>query len=182
MDDLTRLAQLVQTRNQVASDIASLIGRPAMVGHVGEYIAARIFHIALEASARQKSIDGRFTDGPLQGRSANIKWCGEQKGLLNITAASLPDYYLVMAGPRAPPASSRGAMRPWLITSVHLFDAHALVSALRGRGVKIGIATSVRQQMWDEAEIHPVARNRALVLSPEQHRLLDLFAGGGGRP
>jgi len=55
MDDLTRLAQLIQTRNQVAREIASLIGRPAIIGHVGEYIAARVFRIALEESAAQKA-------------------------------------------------------------------------------------------------------------------------------
>jgi hypothetical protein len=176
MDDLTRLAQLIQTRNQVARDIASLIGRPAIIGHVGEYIAARVFRITLEASAAQKSIDGRFVDGPLQGRTVNIKWCGQRQGLLNITPASLPDYYLVMAGPKAPAASSRGAMRPWVICSVHLFDAHALVGILRQRGLKIGIATSVRQRLWEQTEIYPLPRSKALLLSTEQRRLLALFA------
>ena len=176
MDDLTRLAQLIQTRNQVARDIASLIGRPAIIGHVGEYIAARVFRIALEESAAQKGIDGRFTDGPLQGRTVNIKWYGQREGLLNITPASLPDYYLAMAGPKAPAASSRGAIRPWVICSVHLFDAHELVGDLRGRGIKIGVATSVRQQLWEQAEIYPLPRNGTLVLSAEQRRLLALFA------
>ena len=147
MDDLTRVAQLIQTRNQVAKDIASLIGRPAIIGHVGEYIAAKIFYIALEVSATQKSIDGRFVDGLLQGRSVNIKWYAKREGLLDITPASLPDYYLVLAGPKALAASSRGGMRPWLIHSVHLFDAHALVGVLRRRGIKIGTATSVRQRL-----------------------------------
>jgi len=67
-------------------------------------------------------------------------------------------------------------MRPWVICSVHLFDAHDLVGILRRRGIKIGIATSVRQQLWEETEIYPLQRNRALVLSPEQRRLLALFA------
>ena len=66
-------------------------------------------------------------------------------------------------------------MRPWLIHSVDLFDAHAPVGVLERRGLKIGIATSVRQRLWDQAEIYPVLRNRALVLSSEQRRLLSLF-------
>jgi hypothetical protein len=68
-------------------------------------------------------------------------------------------------------------MRPWAIRSVHLFDAHALVGDLRWHGITIGVATSVRQRLWDEAEIYPVQRNTALVLSPEQRRLLALFEG-----
>jgi hypothetical protein len=175
VNDLTRLAQLIQTRNQVAKDIASLIGRPATLGHVGEYIAAGIFHIVLEASAAQKGIDGRFTDGPLQGRSVNVKWYGKRKGLLTITPTFLPDYYLVLAGPKAPAGSSKGKVLPWVICSVHLFDAQALVGVLRQQGITIGIATSVRQRLWDEAEIYPAQRSTALVLSSEQLRLLALF-------
>jgi len=175
VNDLTRLARLIQARNQIAKDIASLIGRPATLGHVGEYIAADIFRIVLEASAAQKGIDGRFADGPLQGRSANVKWYGKQKGLLSITPAFLPDYYLVLAGPKAPAGSSKGEILPWVIRSVHLFYAHALVGVLRQHGVTIGIATSVRQPLWNEAEIYPVQRNTALVLSTEQRRLLSLF-------
>jgi len=175
MDDITRLAQLIQTRNEVAKDIASLIGRPANIGHVGEYIAADVFRIVLEASAAQKGIDGRFADGPLQGWSVNVKWYGKRKGLLTITPAFLPDYYLVLAGPKAPAASSKGEIHPWVIRSVHLFDAHALVGVLRQYGITIGVATSVRQRLWDEAEIYPAQRNAALILSSEQRRLLALF-------
>jgi hypothetical protein len=147
MDDLTHLAQLIQARNQVARDIASLIGRPAMLGHVGDYVAAKVFCIALAASANQKGIDGRFLDSPLQGRSVNIRWYAKRMGILDIAPASLPDYYLVMAGPKAPAASSRGAMRSWVIHSVYLFDAHDLVGVLRHRGIQIGIAISVHQQL-----------------------------------
>jgi hypothetical protein len=175
MNDLSRLAQLIQTRNEVAKEIASLIGRPATIGHVGEYIAAGIFRIILEASAAQKGIDGRFADGPLQGRSVNVKWYGKRKGLLTITPTFLPDYYLVLAGPKAPAGSSKGEILPWVIRSVHLFDAHALADILRQHEIRMGIATSVRQQLWDEAEIYPAQRNTALVLSSEQRRLLALF-------
>jgi hypothetical protein len=37
--------------------LSGLVGRPAIVGHIGEFIAARIFGISLAASATQKSID-----------------------------------------------------------------------------------------------------------------------------
>jgi hypothetical protein len=34
-------------------------------GHLGEWIAAQVFDIALEASAVAVGIDGRFRSGPL---------------------------------------------------------------------------------------------------------------------
>ncbi|MGE5483492.1 MAG: hypothetical protein ACM3X4_00570 [Ignavibacteriales bacterium] len=39
----------------------------------------------------------------------------------------------------------------------------------------MGIATSVKQELWDEAEIHPVQRNKIHVVSDEQRRALALF-------
>ena len=50
------------------------------------------------------------------------------------------DYCLVMTGP---PGQSR--TRPWVIDSVFLFDNEELLGRLRARGVKIGVATSVRK-------------------------------------
>ena len=52
-----------------------------------------------------------------------------------------PDFYLVLAGPKSGPISSRGTIRPWVISSVFLFEAEELVNALGG--ARIGIATSV---------------------------------------
>lgn len=127
MNDLPRLAELVRTRNAVDAEIAAVVGRPALIGHVGEYIAANIFGIELEGSAARKAIDGRFASGPLSGATVNIKWYAKQEGLLDLTPDSLPDYYLVLAGPRQPAASSRGTHRPWLIQSVFLFDANDLI-------------------------------------------------------
>jgi hypothetical protein len=175
MADLKQLAELIKTRNTIGEQIAALIGRPAMIGHVGEFIASRIFNIALEESASQKSIDGHFVDGPLEGHSVNIKWYGRQEGALDVTPDALPDYYLVLAGPKPGAGSSRGSIRPWLIHSVFLFDARELVSQLRERGVKIGIATSVRQRFWKEAEIYPVQRNTTLVVSDGQRKQLAMF-------
>ena len=175
IDDLEQLADLIARRNELASGIAALVGRPAQIGHVGEYVASRIFGIALEESASQKALDGRFTSGNLLGRSVNIKWYAKQEGFLDLTPGALPDYYLVMTGPKAGPISSRWTTRPWVIDAVHLFDAQELVLELQARGGKIGVATSVRQELWRGAEIYPVSRNQRLVLSEEQREMLARF-------
>ena len=44
------------------------------------------------------------------------------------------------------------------------------------RGVKIGIATSVASQYWEQAEIHPRHRDAPLRLTDEQHALLAAFS------
>lgn len=175
MDDLVRLAELIQTRNAVTSEIAALIGRPAQLGHIGEYIASRILGIVLEESASQKSIDGHFTYGELAGHTVNIKWYTKQEGLLALNVEHLPDFYLVLAGPKAGASSSRGTVRPWVIEAVYLFDAHKLLSVLLSRGIKISEATSVRRHLWDEAEIYPVQQNTRLMLSEEQRALWEFF-------
>ncbi len=179
VDDITRLARLIGARNAIDNDIAGLIGRPAQIGHLGEYIAARIFDIELEKSATHKGSDGDFRGGPLAGQTVNIKWYGKLEGVLDINPEATPDYYLVLAGPRSAAASSRGTVRPWVIESVYLFDTHKLMPALRDRGVRLGIATSVAKQFWDEAEIYPSQRNQEVTLSDEQRGLLGLFAGAG---
>ena len=43
------------------------------------------------------------------------------------------------------------------------------------RGVKIGIATSVREDQWSAAEIYPKATCQSLIVSPDQAALLRLF-------
>ena len=65
MNDLEHLAVLIREQNPVSNEIAALVGRPALAGHVGEFIAARIFDIKLAASATERSIDGHFTSGAL---------------------------------------------------------------------------------------------------------------------
>lgn len=98
------------------------------------------------------------------------------EGLLDINPENLPDFYLVMAGPKAPAISSRGTTRPWLISYVYLFDAARLVGELRKRGIKIGIATSIRKALWEAAEIYPVPRNNQLLLSAREKGMLALFS------
>jgi len=76
-DALKELARLIHTKNEIDARIAALIGRSALIGHVGEYIAAQVFDIRLEHSASNKALDGFFASGPLAGRSVNVKWTAQ---------------------------------------------------------------------------------------------------------
>jgi len=176
--NLVKLAELVNQRNEIGGKISALIGRPAIVGHIGEFIAGIIFDIRLEQSASRKAIDGYFRAGSPAGKSVNVKWYGKQESMLDITPNSLPDYYLVMTGPRSSATSSRGDIRPWLIEYVYLFDSVSLVSDLSRRNVKIGIATSVRKSYWENAEIYPRQKNQNYIITEEQKEMLQLFSGG----
>lgn len=86
-----------------------------------------------------------------------------------------------MTGPLSGPVSSRGTTRPWVIDAVYLFDARELVADLQARGVKMGVATSVRQELWRAAEIYPIQRSRRLVLTEEQRTMLGLFGSEPSR-
>jgi hypothetical protein len=176
MDNLTQLAKLIDERNQTERAITALIGRPAAIGHIGEYIAARIFNIELNENAAHKGSDGYFRDGLLQGKTVNIKWYAFQEGLLDLTPEYLPDTYLVLAGKKSSVMISRGRVRPWSIEKVFLFDARALVNELTRASVKMGIATSVRKLLWEEAEIYPAGQNKVLLLSQSQRDALALFS------
>ncbi len=175
MDDLEQLAEQIKRLNGVMDEIAAVIGRPALIGHVGEYIASHIFTIALTESAVEKSIDGHFTHYPLEGRSVEIKWYAKREGVLDLKLQPLPDFYLVMTGPKSVALSSRGATRPWLIDAVYLFDVPELMRALSARGVQLGVATSVHRHLWEEAEIYPRQHNQRLILTDAQRALLKLF-------
>ena len=146
MDDLETLASLLRRQNETGREIAKLIGRPALPGHIGEFIAARVFDIALESTVTRRAIDGHFRSGPLKGKSVDVKWYGKREGILDLNPTVLPDFYLVLTGPRSPAGSSRGTTRPLVLDSVFLFDAKSLVSDLKKRGVKIGIASSVARR------------------------------------
>ncbi|MER7364632.1 hypothetical protein [Nonomuraea wenchangensis] len=171
-----QIAALLRERNTVDEKIAAIIQRPVTAGHLGEWIAARVFGIELEKSAVTAAIDGRFTAGPLHGQTVNVKWYLKREGLLDMTERAALDYYLALTGPASPAASSRGSVRPWCIESVYLFDAQQVRAELRTRGVRIGTASSVRAEQWAAAEIYPRASNPMLLLRPEQAELLRLFA------
>ncbi len=175
MDEIQRLAEFIKQRNAVEDEIAAIIGRPAHPGHVGEFVASRIFGIELSESAVNKGSDGYFRGGSLAGKSVNIKKYSLNQSILDIRPDALPDYFLVMAGPKSQPVSSRGTVQNWNIASVFLFDAPALVEQLKRRKVKIGIATSVRKHLWDEAEVYPTPNNPALQLTASQLKMLEMF-------
>jgi hypothetical protein len=176
MAELERAAGLIHKRNAIDRKIGAITGRPVVAGHLGEWIAAQIFEIGLEASAVAKALDGHFTVGPLAGKTVNIKWYGMREGLLDMVDDPAVDYYLVMTGPPASAGSSRGGTRPLAIDAVYLFEALALLAHLRARGVQIGIATSLTRGLWDAAECYPSPHNPALRLTSDQHRALALFS------
>jgi len=177
-DDLARVAELLRQRNRIDTQITEIIQRPMTSGHLGEWIAARVFDIELETSASRTAIDGRFRTGSLQGKTVNIKWYLKREGLLDMTTTGWPDYYLVMTGPASPAVSSRGDTRPWRIDSVYLFDAARLDAEQRARGVQVGTAASVPNRLWEAAETFPRATNPLLCVSPEQAAMLEPFRAG----
>jgi hypothetical protein len=79
-DSLARAAALLRERNAIDAELAHLIQRPMTSGHLGEWIAAQVFDIELEASAFAEAIDGRFRSGTLRGRTVNIKWYLKREG------------------------------------------------------------------------------------------------------
>ena len=179
MSEIEELASLIRQRNQVAQEITRIIGRPAQIGHIGEYIASKIFNIRLEESATAKGIDGVFEEGSLNGKTVNIKFYAKREGLLDIREDALPDYYLVFTGPKGESRTSLSDARPWHIDCVFLLEAEELVAQLRERGVKIGTATSITTEQWVQAEIYPNQAITDLLLSEDQRDKLRLFGSIG---
>jgi len=173
--DLERLSDLIRQRNENEVEITRIIGRPAQIGHIGEYLAAAIFNIALEDSANTAGFDGRFQECPFAGKTVNVKMYGKRESLLDINPDHVPDFFLVFTGPASVAASSRNQTRPWIVAEVFLFSGPPLVARLRDRGVKIGIATSVRQADWDAARIYPAHPEAPLSITPDQEQTLGLF-------
>lgn len=173
--EIEQIAGLLRERNAIDAKIAKIISRPMTAGHLGEWLAARIFRIELEPTAVTAAFDGRFTSGPLQGRRVNVKWYLKREGVLDMTKSETLDYYLVLTGPATAALSSRGGIRPWCIESVCLFDAKQLLTELSSRGVRTGTASSVRNTQWDAAEIYPRPNNPLITVEPEQAALLQLF-------
>jgi hypothetical protein len=176
VDSLMQLAELIKRRNQISTEITKLIGRPAQIGHLGEYIASRILHVKLELSAVNKGFDGRFLEGPLSGKTVDVKWYAKKEGLIDLRLKDLPDYYLILTGPHSAQPSSRGEDRLWFIDAVYLFEAHALVEKLKLRGVKIGTAASVSRDLWHAAEIYPGQGSQGVLLDANQRAMIALFS------
>jgi hypothetical protein len=176
MDDqqYEAVARLLRVRNAIDLELAQLIERPVTTGHLGEWIAAKVFGIALHERASHKGSDGTFTTGPLAGRSVNIKWYTKRENSLDMSSSARPDYYLVMTGPFSNLATSRGSARPLCVEEVYLFDAEALVRALTERGASVGYASSVRVKEWSDAQVYPTSVD-FFPLSDEQRAALSLL-------
>ncbi|HVB72567.1 MAG TPA: hypothetical protein VNE38_03330 [Ktedonobacteraceae bacterium] len=178
MDDLTLLADLLKKRNAIDEQIAALIRRPAQTGHIGEYIASAIFGIRLHQSASHGSSDGEFTSGPLAGYNVDVKFYLKHESILDLNPDKPPDYYLVITGPKGTNNSSRDGVRPLAIESVFLFDGPKIIETLRQNGGKIGIASGIRKEYWNAAEIYPHWNNKILPMTNEQFAMLALFRLG----
>ena len=176
--DLYKLADLLSQMNSIGERVSAITQRPATIGHAGEYIASQVFDIELEESAVAKGIDGRFRSGQLAGRTVNVKWYGKLEYMLDINPKALPDFFLVMTGPKAREPVSKGSIRPWLIEFVFLINAAELMIELEVRGVKIGVATSVRKHEWQVAEIYPNKRSMVYRMTDKQMGMLSAFGSG----
>ena len=175
MDELETLGELIKTKNDIESKISQIIGRPGLQGHIGEFIAGKIFDLELHEDATKRGNDGVFRSGPLSGKNVNVKWYAKRENFLDINPMDPAEYYLVLAGPKTSAASSRGTSRPLVINSVFLFESGNLITQLKKRTVKIGIATSVTQEQWNNAEIFPNQRNILLPVTEKQKELLRHF-------
>jgi hypothetical protein len=175
IDALAEIASMLHQRNQIDERIARIVQRPMTAGHLGEWIASRVFDIELEGSASAAAIDGRFRTGSLAGQTVNIKWYLKREGMLDMSVSDKLDNYLVLAGPTTSAMSSRGGTRPWQIDAVYLFDARKLLAEVVERGVKVGVATSVRNSQWRAAEIYPEQINPRLLVASSQAKHLGLF-------
>lgn len=90
---VSRLVNLLRRRNDIDHEVAQLIGRPALLGHIGEFIAAELFDIELHPHANARGSDGTFRSGPLAGRTVNVKFYGRRDGLLDLPEAlSIPSW------------------------------------------------------------------------------------------
>jgi hypothetical protein len=174
MNDLPQLASLLKSRNTIDSKIARLIGHASDAQSVGEFIASAIFGIVLDRPAMHRNSDGHFLRGPLVGKSVDVQWRIRHDGILHLRTDPLPDYYLAFVGLKEL-TDLHTLTVPWLIESVYLFHAGELFNALRERGVQVGTGTSVTGPLWERAEIYPMQRNSALLLSQEQRAMLALF-------
>ena len=175
MDELETLGELIKTKNDIESKISQIIGRPGLQGHIGEFIAGKIFDLELHEDATKRGNDGVFKSGSLAGKNANVKLYGKRESILDFNPKDPAEYYLVLAGPKSHIGSSRGSTRPLVINSIFLFESGQLISELKKRNVKIGNQVSITQEQWNDAEIFPNQRNNQLPVTEKQKELLRLF-------
>jgi hypothetical protein len=174
MPDLERLAELVKIKNNADTALAELIGRPSSPGNIGEFVAAEVFAVQLMTSGSHPGYDGTFTTGPLADKTVNIKTYSRHESVLDISPHPC-DYYLVLTGP-----VGQARVLPWVIDSVFLFQREELLEALTARGVKIGVASSIRKADWEAARIFPPPSAPRLQLAQSQLAQLALFSSQTG--
>ena len=104
-----------------------------------------------------------------------MKFYPKREGVLDIDRKHPPDYYLVLAGPESSATSSEGSPRPWCIKEVFPFEAAPLVARVLARGVRVGTATSVRNQEWDRARIYSASSVDPPELAKHQIDALRFF-------
>ena len=175
MDELKTLGELIKTKNGIESQISQIIGRPGLQGHIGEFIASKIFDLELHEDATKRGSDAVFKSGSIAGKNVNIKWYAKRENSLDINSVDPAEYYMVLTGPKSSMGSSRGSDRPLVINHVFLFESEKLISQLKKRAVKIGITTSITQEQWNDAEIFPNQRNNLLLVTEKQKDLLGYF-------
>jgi hypothetical protein len=95
-DDVEIAAQaaLLRERNALEARIGRLLDRPVNTGSLGEWTAARVFDIELEAAANAADYDGHFTAGALAGRTANVKAYTRHERMLDVNPSAPLAYQL----------------------------------------------------------------------------------------
>ena len=162
MNKLEYLADLLRVRNATERALHTVLQRPGSIGDIGEVIAQAIFPITLHERRNHPGSDGWFHSGPLEGKTVNVKMYSNGETRLDIKPhPPWPDYYLVLRGAKA----SKQHGIPWQIADVFLYDAAVLIPRLQERGTKLTVATSLRQEDRDEAQIYPVREGPLLVLT-----------------
>ena len=171
-DSIRRLSKKLNQRNDLDFAIhEDYIAKPVTTGNLGEYIASKIFDIKLQESGSTKSFDGEFRSGALVDKTVNIKWYTVRRNILALHKDRTPNYYLVLSGPKFA-GSSKGVFYPLSIENVYLFKTDDLFDALK---VPIGNPTSIKQQLWDDAEIYPNNKSQEIEITDQQIKDLENF-------
>lgn len=173
---LDELADLIRRKNAIDADIAAIVGRPAQMGHVGEHVAAEIFWHCARAFSINEVHRRLLRHGSLGGPVSQHQVVRETGGVAGSCAQLPPGLLPSDDRTQGPAMSSRGGVRPWLISHVFLFESTNLYDALDRTGSKIGVATSVRAHLWAEAELFPEQRNPSLPLTSDQRNALLMFS------
>lgn len=179
MEKLKELSSLIKHWNEIEAKISGLIKHPGTIENIGEYIAEQVFSIKLEKSKTQKGYDGRFTKGALKGRKVNIKIARERESYIDWRDDALPEYFLILTGPKRTSRKRAELGRPIRITNVYLFEVDSTRRILLSRGVSLPkgkrVQASVIGELWDKAEVYPHQVCMQLRVSPVQKAMLSLF-------